>query len=86
MHAGVAERPRVQHHALVDVGRSLEDGLERIVQLGQGDLGEEAQAAEVDAEDGHRGSGLRDAARHADERAVAAEHDHEVARLRHVVA
>ena len=50
------------------------------IELGERDLGEEAEAAEVDAEDRHVGARPRDAVGHADERAVAAEHDDQVAR------
>ncbi len=50
------------------------------IQLGQGDLGQESEAAEIDAEDRHVRAGLGDPAGHADQRAVAAEHHHQVAR------
>ena len=45
---------RAQHPPLLVAVRPVEHALEGRVQLGQRDLGEEAEAAEVDAQDGHR--------------------------------
>ena len=51
------------------------------IELGQRDLRQEAEAAEVHAEDRDVDAGPGDAAGHADQRAVAAQHDDQVARL-----
>ena len=48
------------------------------VELVDARLGEEAEAAEVDAEDRDVAAGLRDARRHAEQRAVAAEDDDQI--------
>ena len=56
------------------------------IQLRERDLGQEAEAAEVHAEDRDVDARLGDAAGHAEERAVAAEHDDQVAFVRQVVA
>jgi hypothetical protein len=69
-----------------DGRRTGEHRFERFVQLRQGDLGEEPQAAEIDAKDRDVDAGPRYPPRHADERAVASKDDDEVARARHLVA
>jgi hypothetical protein len=53
-------------------------GLERRQQLVDAGLGQEAQAAEVDAEDRDVAARLRDAGRHPEQRAVAAEEHDEI--------
>ena len=46
------------HHAAdFDLGAVVAPGFERGVEIGEGDLGEEAEGAEVDAEDWGRGVG-----------------------------
>ena len=57
--AAFAQRPRAQHHALVDTRLAVEHRFERLVELGERDLGEESEAAEVDAENRHARAGLR---------------------------
>ncbi len=47
----------VHHAADFDLGAVVAPGFERGVELGEGDLGEEAEGSEVDAEDGRRGVG-----------------------------
>ena len=59
--------------------RAARDGrLERGVELGQRDLGEKPEAAEVDAEDRNRQSRFADTVGHAEQRAVAAEDEHDI--------
>ncbi len=67
----------LQHQALFDVCRAGDGLLERRVEFGQRDLGEEPEAAEVDAQDWNCRSGLANGVGHAEERAVAAEDDHQ---------
>ena len=83
--ASAATAPRrsvrgMQHHPLVELRRAVEHRFQRVVQFGKRDLGEEAEAAEVHAEDRDVAPGWRDASGHAEQRAVAAEHDDQVAR------
>jgi hypothetical protein len=75
---GATQRRRSEHQAFFDVRVTRERGLERRIDLGQGDLGEKAEAAEVDAEDRNAGLRLADAIRHPEERAVAAQDEHHV--------
>ena len=65
----------VQHHALFDLRRAVHGGFQRRKDLRQRHLGQESQAAEIDAEDRDVRLGLRDAAGRAEQRAVAAQDD-----------
>src|SRR5205814_338931 len=67
-----------QHHPVFDRRGSRQRTFERWIQFGQGDFGEEAEAAEIDAEEGDVRSGGADAVGHREERAIAAEHDDHV--------
>ena len=71
-----------QHHPLVVLDAPGERGFERREQLRAGDLGEKAQRAEVDAEDRHVASRAADDVGHREQRAVAAEHEHQIGALR----
>ena len=73
-----AQRCRVEHEPFFDARVSGDGSFERWIQLGQRHLGQESQAAEVDAEDGNAGARFADAIRHREQRAVAAEHQHHV--------
>ena len=61
-------------------------GFEQREQLGEVDLGEESQVAEVHAEDRQVAPGLADARGHRQQRAVAAQHEQQVDQSRQVVA
>ncbi len=69
----VADDLGVHHAADFDLGAVVAPGFEGGVELGEGDLGEEAEGAEVDAEDG--GGGAGEGAGCGEEGAVAAEDD-----------
>ncbi len=56
----------------------FDDRFERGVELVDADLGEEPEAAEIDAEDRHVAARLRDSRRHAEQRAVAAHDDDQI--------
>ena len=77
-----AAPPRIvvdaQHHPLLDARLAVERRFERRVQLGQRHLGQEAEAAEVDAENRNVDARRADAVGHRQQRAVAAEHDDHV--------
>ena len=66
----------VHHAADFDLGAVVAPGFESGVEIGEGDLGEEAEGAEVDAEDW--GRGLGEGPGGGEEGAVAAEDDDEV--------
>src|SRR5581483_9163413 len=78
----VALDARAQHEALLDVIIAREDALERGVDVLETDFSQEAQAAQVDAQDRH--GALLDEPRGVEHRAVAAEHDHEVGLAGHL--
>ncbi len=67
---------RGEHHALFDDEPAREEGLERGEKLVLGQGGQEAQAAEVDAEYGH--AQVAHETRHGQECAVAAQNQHEI--------
>ncbi len=75
-HLAVAAQLGVHHVADFDAGAVGAPGFEGGVEVGEGDLGEEAEGAEVDAEDG--GGGVGEGAGCGEEGAVAAEDDDEV--------
>ena len=72
----VAEDLGAHHAADLDLGAVVAPGFEGGVEIREGDLGEEAEGAEVDAEDGCCGAG--EGAGRGEERAVAPEDDDEV--------
>ena len=72
----VADVLGVHHAADFDLGAVVAPGFEGGVEVGERDLGEEAEGAEVDAEDG--GGGAGEGAGRGEEGAVAAEDDDEV--------
>ena len=76
--AAFADRGRTQHQAVFDVRAAGDGRFERRVELGQRDLGQKSEAAEVDAEDRNRQSRFADTVGHAQQRAVAAEHEHHI--------
>ncbi len=71
----VAKEAGVHEAADVDDGGAGHPGLEGLVELGEGDFGEEAERAEVDGEDGSGGEG--EGAGCGEKGAVAAERDDE---------
>ena len=74
---------RAQEPPLLVLVAPLDDPLEGGVELGEGDLGEEAEAAEVHPEDR---DGLVEEAARREEGAVAAEHDERVGEAGHLPA
>jgi hypothetical protein len=72
----VADDGGAHHAADFDLGAVVAPGFEGGVELGEGDLGEEAEGAEVDAEDG--GGGAGEGAGCGEEGTVATEDDDEV--------
>src|SRR5216684_6354594 len=72
----LAEDAGLQQHAVLDDQLVAQVGLERGEQLLDGEGGEEAEPAQVDAEDRHRQ--VSHQARHAEERAVAAQHEQQI--------
>ena len=68
----------LEGHAHLDRRAPFERRLERGIELGQRDLRQEAEAAEVDAEDRRVPAGLRNPRRHAQERAIAAHEDDQI--------
>ena len=75
---------RLQRDAAVDLVITGQHAGQRGLRLLGGDLGQEAEAAEVDAEDWR--FALADQARDAEQRAVAAEHHDEVRAQRELLA
>ena len=69
----VAEELGVHETAGIDDGSTCEPGFEGGVELGEGDFGEEAEGAEVDAEDG--GVGVGEGAGDGEEGSISAEGD-----------
>ena len=80
----VAEELGVHEAAAVDDGGAGEPGVEGVVELGEGDFGEEAEGAEVDGEDGRVGEG--EGAGGGEEGSVATEADDEDGLLRGEIA
>ena len=72
----VADDGGAHHAANFDLGAVVAPGFEGVVELGEGDLGEEAEGAEVDAEDG--GGGAGEGSRCGQEGAVATEDDDQI--------
>jgi len=72
----VADVLRVHHAAEFDLGAVVAPGVESGVEIGDRDFSEEAESAEVDAEDWGRGEG--EGAGCGEEGSVAAEDDDEV--------
>ncbi len=72
----VADDLGTHHAADLDLGTVVAPGFEGGVELGEGNLGEEAEGAQVDAEDG--GGGAGEGSGCGEEGAVAAEDDDEV--------
>ena len=80
------QRRRAKHQALFDVSMARERRLERGIELGERHLGEKAEAAEIDAENRNRQACAADAIGHAEQRAVAAEHEHQADARRRATA
>ena len=73
-----ADRRRAQHEAFFDVRAPAERRVERAIKLGERHFGEEAEAAEIHAEDRNGRPRFADAIGHPEQRAVAAEHEDHV--------
>ena len=70
----------VQHGAHIDVVATAVPALQRRIEVGQANLGQEAEKPQIHAEDGRAGRGKD--ARNGKQGSVAAQHDHQPRRLR----
>ena len=74
----VTKQLTLDQRAMLYRGAFLVDLIEGLVQLGQRNLGQKPQRAQIHAE--HRDAGLGHGARRGEQRAVSTQHNHEVKR------